>query len=255
MAKQTVIDDYMTMWDKYEQNPFPVEFYTMTEGKREVIETLNVSVGFSCCTGDLLELGSLCSSFTSARANYSCRDCLVMKNKQHEPYEPANRRQKRVLEALWKNGPAPCIVGETTCAETALRKGYIGYHLQDGPPGLSGVKATQKAGCRKRFRNAAELLRLSFCIDAFAYDLLHTFGNGICSRAIDNIVKLIKASCNAETFNRWIRMLDERMQSDRFLWGTSPVSGTDILDFKEKVWVVEAFDDDEGIKLHDFDCY
>ena len=229
LQKQAVIHDFMSLFDEYEQVPFLVNFWRLAEdGNRVIVGQFWTTLGFCNCVGDLKECNFLCGCYMSTNTPYPCRMCLVKNTEMWKPYDVTELRNLDNLNAMWEQKGAAAPEGEVMSnREVAELYGYLGYHINDGPPGLSGLAATLRPECVEVFKNRPDLLRLSYLVDTLCFDIIHTFGNGICKRVINNVMELMKL-LSAGAFKRLHIEINRRMQSVEFLWGVSPSSGTPI---------------------------
>ena len=92
------------MFDRYEQIPFPVNFYDVhpDTGDKTTVGRFNVTIAFSSGMGDLKEANLLCGAYCSVATLCPCRLCQRRNTELWKAYDPSELRSINALHTLWK---------------------------------------------------------------------------------------------------------------------------------------------------------
>ena len=114
-----------------------------------------------------------------------------------------------------------------------LNVGLDGFRLDECAPSLSGVNAIIY---NEVFGTLRHVLRLGAVIPKMAFDVIHTFGLGICKRVLEQVYDLVLAyglvpdhirpSKRKRHLEGLVKKVDARMRADCFNWMRSSRSET-----------------------------
>ncbi len=92
--------DYFKMWDPMTQIPFDVIIYCSDTGAEQ---TCKMTVKFTDFRGNFVDqcLQNLCQQ----QSSQTCAQCLVPKNRFHQPACKFELRDPKSLLTFWKYGP------------------------------------------------------------------------------------------------------------------------------------------------------
>ena len=106
MRKKAVEDDYMGLWDIYEQQPFDVTFEDSNGGTREA----KMTVSIAWIASDLVEVRSQIHAHCSIHSHQPYRCCTISIDEIWKTFEEHDLRNIKNLEKLYRFGPAPSQV-------------------------------------------------------------------------------------------------------------------------------------------------
>ncbi len=115
----------------------------------------------------------------------------------HRLFDPASACKPRDFQNImlaWGVGvPDPGVGGDSeheneTYTEMLTRLTLSGFHLTSAPPFCGHMAEIHD----ERFRAHPELLRAGNALEKSKYDSLHTLGNGVCARVLDDMCSLLK---------------------------------------------------------------